>query len=439
MTIISVVSCLLLFVLLITWLKLNPFLAFLVTSIVAGIVLGIPVENIPAVIEKGIGGMLGSLVILILLSAMFGKLVSDSGAAQRIAESLMGIFGTRYMKWAMMLTGFIVGIPIFYNVGFVLLVPLVFSVSFRYKLPVVPIGISMLAALSVTHGYLPPHPSPSAIVPMFGANMGKTLVYGILVAVPSMALAGPIFSGTLKKITANPLEIFKPKELEADKLPGTFNSFFTALLPVVLIAFSTIIPTVVDKESKLYSILSFFSNPGIVMLVALAFGSISLGISSKMKLTELMSTYSAAIKDIATILFIIAGAGALKQVFVESGVSEQIAEMLKGLHINLLLLAWIIATVIRICVGSATVAGLTAAGILAPVVANSGVDPNLMVLAIGAGSLMFSHVNDSGFWMYKEYFNLSLKDTFRSWTLMETIVGITGIIIILIIDQFVKF
>ncbi len=434
MSILAVLACILILVLLITWLRLNPFLAFLITSLVGGILLGIPIDKVPVSIEKGIGNMLGSLASIIVLSAMFGKLISDSGAAQRIATVLMNLSGPKYMNWAMMFTGFIVGIPIFYNVGFVLLVPLVFSMAYQFKLPVVPIGISMLAALSVTHGYLPPHPSPTAILPMFGASMSKTLIYGLLVAIPSMIIAGPIFAKSLRNIEAHPLEIFKPQIITSDKLPGKLNSFFTALLPVLLIAISSFLPALISKTSPFHGILLFFSNPTLVMLITLIYATFSLGVLMGTELKKLMETYATAIKDIAVILFIIAGSGALKQVFVDSGVSEEIAGMLKGWNINILLLGWVIATIIRVCVGSATVAGLTAAGILAPLVISSGVNPNLMVLAIGAGSLMFSHVNDSGFWMFKEYFNLSLKDTLRSWTLMETIVGTVGIVIILMLD-----
>jgi len=195
-------------VLLISWAKVNTLLAFLISSILGAILLGIPVQNIPLSIEKGLGSMLGSLAIIVVLGAMFGKLVSESGAAQKIATVLMRLSGKKYIAWALMLTGFLVGIPLFYNVGFVLLVPLIFSVAHQYKLPAVYVGISLLAALSVTHGYLPPHPSPSALVPMLGANMGKTLMYGLIVAIPSMIIAGPLFAKTLRKIPSHPLETF---------------------------------------------------------------------------------------------------------------------------------------------------------------------------------------------------------------------------------------
>jgi Gnt-I system high-affinity gluconate transporter len=336
-----------------------------------------------------------------------------------------------------MITGFLVGIPLFYNVGFVLLVPLIFSVAHQYKLPVVYIGISLLAALSVTHGYLPPHPSPTALVPMLGATMGKTLMYGMVVAIPSMIIAGPLFAKTLRKIPSHPLETFTTAIKPVEKLPGTFNSFFTPVLPVIMIAVSVFIPQLSSGNEKLKSVFIFFANPMIVMLIALIYATFSLGIKQGISMKKIMTFYTDAIKDISIILLIVGGAGILKQVFMDSGVNNDIAKLLMGLHINPLLLGWLIAMAIRVAVGSATVAGLTAAGIIAPLVIATGANPNLMVLSIGAGSLMLSHVNDSGFWMFKEYFNLSLKDTIRSWTAMESIVGSVGIVIILLLDKFV--
>lgn len=437
MELLAVGATILVLVLLITWGKLHPFLAFLVASIFGGILLGIPIEQIPSSLEKGIGGTLGGLVVIICLGAMFGKLVSESGAAQKISSVLMKACGDKYITWALMLTGFIVGIPLFYNVGFVLLVPLVFSVVYQSKLPAVYLGIPLLAALSVTHGFLPPHPSPTALVPQFGANMGLTLILGIVVAIPTMILAGPVFSRSLKHIQSKPLDIFTPQTQEESALPSGFNSFMTALLPVVLIAVSTAFPYLAGDQGLAASILNFLGNPTVVMMIALAIATYTLALSRGFKMKDIMETYAGAIKDVSVILLIVAGAGTLKQVFVDSGVSNTIGDVLTGIDLNPLLLAWLIATVIRVCLGSATVAGLTAAGIVAPLVGTTDVNPNLLVLAVGAGSLMCSHVNDSGFWMYKEYFNLSLKDTFKSWTLMETIVGVVGLVAVLILDIFI--
>lgn len=437
MELLAVAVTILVLVLLITWCKVNPFLAFLVTAITGGLLLGVPVQDIPRSLERGIGGLLGSLVIIICLGAMFGKLVSESGAAQKITTVLMNFFGEKGITWALMCTGFIVGIPLFYNVGFVLLVPLVFSLVYQYKLPAVYLGIPLLAALSVTHGFLPPHPSPTALVPQFGASMSITLIYGIIIAIPTMIIAGPIFAKALKGIHCEPLATFKPNLMPEEELPGGFNSFLTSLLPVIMIAGSSLLPLIAGADSRFTNFFSFLGNPSIVMIIALAIATWSIGLSRGIKITRIMGMYADAVKDISVILLIVAGAGGLKQVFIDSGVSGNIAELLQGIDLNPLFLGWLIATIIRISLGSATVAGLTAAGIIAPLVLTTNVNPNLMVLAIGAGSLMFSHVNDSGFWLFKEYFNLGIKDTIKSWSLMETIVGVVGLLGVLLLDMFV--
>ncbi|MBN8864492.1 MAG: gluconate transporter [Sphingobacteriales bacterium] len=437
MTLLIVAVCITVLIVLITWARFNPFLAFLVVSIGAGLWLGIPAGSVMASVQKGIGDMLGSLVIIICLGAMLGKLVAESGAAQQIADTLIRTFGQRYLLWAMSLTGFIVGIPLFYNVGFVLLVPLVFSVVYQTKLPAVYVGIPLLAALSVTHGFLPPHPSPTALVPQFNASMGLTLIYGLIIAIPTILIAGPLFAQTLKKIKSQPLQTFQPKKLEVQQLPGAVNSLLTALLPVLLLLLTTALPWAVNLPATTTNWLRFVGDPAIVMLLSLLIATWSLGTYQGKSLKEIMGFYGDAVKDVALILLVVSGAGALKQVFMDSGVSDAIARSLQGWTINPLVLGWLIAAIIRVCVGSATVAGLTAAGIMAPIIVSTGADPNLMVIAIGAGSLMFSHVNDAGFWMYKEYFNLSIKDTIRSWSLMETLVAVMGLLGVLILNLFI--
>lgn len=437
MTLSIVLLCILLLILLVTWGKCNPFLAFLITSILAAWWLGIPPNRINQSVQKGIGDTLGSLTIILMLGAMLGKLVVASGAAQKITSVLMKAFGPRYIQWALMITGFIAGIPLFYNVGFVLMVPLIFSVSYQYKLPTVYIGLPMLAALSVTHGFLPPHPSPTALAGQFNASLGLTLLYGLVIAIPTIIVAGPLFASRLRKIHSQPLQTFQPKYLPEDQLPGTFNSFMTSLLPVMLLALTTVLPYITQPGEKGSQLLAFAGDANMVMLVALILAVFSLGIAQGTSIKAVMDIFGEAVKEVGLILLIVAGAGILKQVFVDSGVSSEIAALLEGWHIHPLLLGWLIAAVIRVCIGSATVAGLTTAGILAPVMPQLSVNPNLMVLSIGAGSLMLSHVNDSGFWMYKEYFNLSIRDTFRSWTVMETIVGIMGLVGVLVLDAFV--
>jgi Gnt-I system high-affinity gluconate transporter len=428
MILLIVVFSILLLVLLITWGKIDSFLAFLVVSLLAGLFLGMPGEKIVHSVQQGIGDMLGSLVIVICLGAMLGKLVAESGAAQVIASSLKNIFGIKYINWAMMITAFIVGLPLFFDVGFVLMVPLVFSVVYQYKLPAVYIGIPVMAAISVTHGFLPPHPAPVALVSQFHANMGLTLGFGLLIAVPTIILAGPVFATSLRKINSTPLETFLPTHLAEDKLPGKANSFLTALLPVILIVFFSLPIFKNIHNEKISSIIGFVSNPNVVMLLSLGIATYSLGLRQGKGMKMIMDHYAAAVKDIALILLVIAGSGALKQVFMDSGVSKDIAMHLQNLSINPLILGWLVAAIIRICVGSATVAGLTTASMIAPLILASHANPNLMVLSVGAGSLMFSHVNDAGFWLFKEYFNITVKETFLSWTLMETIVSVMGLL-----------
>lgn len=434
MAILIIIASISLLILLISVLKTNTFIAFVVVAILAGITLGIPITQIPSSLQKGIGDMLGSLMIILIFGAMIGKLVAVSGAAQQISKSILSVFGEKHITWAMMLTGFIVGIPLFYNVGFVLLVPLIFSIVYQLKLPAVYVGIPMLAALSVTHGLLPPHPSPAALVSQLHADMGKTLIYGCIIAVPTIILAGPVFAGTLKKINTPPLQTFTPQVLAENQLPSFLNSIIACLLPVFILLSTTIIEL---NGITLPPVFKFIADPGIIMVVSLIYATFSLGILRGLSIGFIMKQYTEAIKDILLIIMVVAGAGALKQIFIESGISTNLAASMNQWKLPPLLLGWLIAAVIRVAMGSATVAGLTTAGIVAPLVVSTNTDPNLMVLAVGSGSLMFSHINDSGFWMFKEYFNLSMKDTFKSWSLMETIVSVMGLIGVLTINQFI--
>ena len=437
MTFFIVLLGILLLIVLITWGKVNAFLAFLVVSILTGLLLGIPFDQITRSVYKGIGDTLGQLAIVIVLGAMLGKLVAESGAAQRIATLMMGLFGVKYIQWALMVTGFIIGIPLFYNVGFVLVIPLIFSVVYKYKLPAVYIGLPMLASLSVTHGFLPPHPAPAALVAQFHANMGRTLLYGMACAIPAVIIAGPLYSRTLKHIVSRPLEGLVAKDKPEGQLPGGVNSLLTALLPVILLMTTTLLPMVIPGVWGWKKVLEFVGDPTIILMIAIGVATYTLGIRTGMRMKKIMQIYEEAVKDIAMILLIVAGAGALKEVFTDSGVSGQIAVVLQGWPVHPLVLGWLIAAIIRVCLGSATVAGLTTAGIILPLMTRSHVDPNLMVLAVGAGSLMFSHVNDGGFWLFKEYFNLSIKDTLRSWSIMETLVALIGLGGVLLLNLFV--
>jgi gluconate transporter len=439
MSFLIIALSLLLLIVLISYFKVDAFLGFVAASILAAVCLGIPLPDIPQVIDKGIGSILGDLTLIIVLGAMLGKLVAVSGAARKIADVMVGMFGTNKIQWGLMITGFIVGIPLFYGIGFILLVPIIFSVAYQYKLPAVYIGLPMLAALSVAHGFLPPHPSPVALVSIFGADMGMTLIWGIVIAIPTIIVAGPVFSKTLKNIKTGPTKLFEIKDVsEKYTTPGKINSFATATLPVFLLIIVTAIPYVFpDMGLKTSHIFALVGAPSIVMFLAIVIATYTLGLRQGRSMGEIMQIYGEAAKDVVSILLIIAGSGIFKNVMETSGVSLELASAMEGLSIHPLVLGWLIAGILRACVGSATVAALTAAGVILPLAAHSGVNPNLMVLSLGAGSLMFSHVNDSGFWLFKEYFNLSIKDTLRSWSVMEIIVAVMGLTGVLILNLFI--
>jgi Gnt-I system high-affinity gluconate transporter len=428
--------CLLLVLILVF--KFDSFISFVIVSLMVAIAEGMSVGDAVVSIENGIGSTMGFIIMILGFGAMLGKLVSESGAAQRITIGLVNSFGKKYIQWALMLTGFIVGISLFYDVAFFVMIPLIFTVAATTRLPLLYVGLPMLAALSVTHGYLPPHPAPTAIATMFNADLGKTMIYGIIVAIPAIIISGPVLSKALSKIEAKPMkEFISSKPLEDKDLPGFWVSFFTALLPVLLIGFSTIAGFILNDDNIVRKMFGYVGNPIIAMLISVLVAVYTLGIARGRKLGEIMRSLTHSVVSLTVIMLLIAGAGALKQVLVDSGVSKYIGELLSHSSLSPLFLGWLIATVMRFCVGSATVAGITTAGIVLPLVSIPGVRPELMVLAIGSGSLMLGHVNDGGFWLFKEYFNLSIKDTLKSWTIMETSIGVSGLIGVMILSLFV--
>ena len=428
----------LLLLILILVVRLNAFIAFILVGLAIGMGQGMELNAIVESIEKGIGNTLGFLVMILGLGAMLGKLVAESGAAQKITNGLIQLFGIKNTRMAVMLTGFIVGVTMFYSVGFVILVPLVFTVAAATGLSLISIALPMLAALSVTHGFLPPHPAPTALSVMFEADMGKTLVYGVIVAIPAILISGPILTRFIPKVEAKPLkEFMTTKVFSEEELPSFSNSILTALLPVILIAVSTLIVNFFPLDGLWLSIIKFIGNPVIALLLTVLVGTYTLGIARGLNMDGVMKIYGAAVSGITMVLLIIAGAGSLKQILIDSGVSEYIGNLLQITSMSPLVIGWLIATLIRFSVGSATVAGLTTAGIVLPLVQSTGVSPELMVLSIGAGSLMLSHVNDSGFWLFKEYFNLNIKETLSTWTVMETSIGISGLLGVLILNQFI--
>lgn len=433
------IAAILLLILLVVYFKIDTFISFLLVSIGLGVAVGMNIQQISSAITKGIGNTLGPLVIILGFGAMLGKLVADSGAAQQITSSLTKVFGTKYIQWGMALAGLIIGIPLFYTAGFIVVVPLIFAIAATTRLPLLYVGIPMLAALSVAHGFLPPHPSPTAIAEQLHANMSKTLIYGIIIAIPTISLAGPLFAKTLRRYQPKPSNnILQIEPMPESEMPKIGISLITALMPVILLAVTAIILFSVSTKSLLGRIMQFIGDANIAMLLSVLIAIYFLGIKRGKKIPFIMKQLEDAFKSISVILLIIAGSGIFMQVMSDGGVSLYIGQILKDMQLSPLILGWLIAAIIRVCIGSATVAGLTTVGIMLPILGiNQHIRPELMVLSIGAGSLMFSHVNDGGFWLFKEYFNLTIKQTFLTWTIMETIVSITGIIGVLILRHFV--
>ena len=438
MPLVITIAGVLLLLLLITVVKFDAFLSFVIVCLFVGISMGLSIQETIAALTKGLGDTLGFLVLILGFGAMLGRIMADSGAAQRITHSMVGAFGLKRLHWALMLTGFIVGIPMFYSVGFVILIPIVFTLAASTGMPLIFVALPMVASLSVTHGLLPPHPAPTAIAGMFGADMGKVMMLGILLSVPAIIIAGPLLAPRFKKIKASPIKEFTGQEpLSEQELPSTLISMLAALMPVLLMGVSALILPFLSEQSKLRSIIAGLGDPVMAMLISVLFALFTLSLRNGKKIPEVMNNLMQAVASIAMILLIVAGAGGLKEILVVSGISEYLADMLRESGGSPLFLAWLIAVVIRISIGSATVAAMTAAGIVLPLVSDPSVSPELMVLSIGSGSLIASHVNDSGFWMFKEYFNLSIRDTLVTWTLMETIISVVGLGGVFILDIFI--
>lgn len=439
MSLLILIAGVLLLLILISGAKINAFLALLIASFFVGISKKMPFQELINAIQNGVGSTLGSLIIIISFGVILGNLLSDSGAAQRISTVMISLFGTKHIKWAMVITGFSVGISMFYNAGFIILIPMVFAVAKSTKQSVIYLGIAMASALSVTHGFLPPHPGPTAIAVVFKANIGKTLLYGIIIAIPALLAAGIVFPEFIKKINAFPPNgLFESKTFSETEMPSFVISILTAMVPVFLMATATFSELVLPEKSYLRSLLLFIGNPTTAMLLSVLFALLTLGIFRGRKMQDIMDKSSKALSSATMIILIIGAGGAFKQVLIDSGIGTDLSKVFEESTLSPLFLGWLIATLIRIALGSATVAGLTAAGIVQPLIAASGVSPELMVLSIGAGSLMCSHVNDIGFWMFKEYFGISVSDTFKTWTVMETIIGIMGLTGVLILNIWIK-
>lgn len=417
--------------------KINGFISLVLVSLFVAIGEGMPLDKVVKSIEGGVGGTLGHMALVVGFGAMIGNLIAESGAAQRISTTLIDKFGKKNVQWALLITGFVVGIAMFYEVGFVLLIPIVFTVCATAELPLLYVGVPMAAALSVTHGFLPPHPGPTAIASVYGADISKVLLYGIIISIPTVIIAGPVFSKFLKRFEKEPPKgLFNPKVFKDEEMPSFATCIFTALVPLVLMGVSAISEMTLPKASYARVVIKFIGDPVIAMLISVFIAIYSLGLARGKKMPEIMKVVSDSISSVAMILLIIGGGGALKQVLIDSGVGNYIATIMAGSNISPLVLAWLIAAILRLALGSATVAAMTTAGIILPIIGASGANPALMVLATGAGSLIFSHVNDPGFWIFKEYFNLTIGETLASWSVMETIISVFGLVGVLIINLF---
>lgn len=438
MTILVLLVAIFLLLILIGWLKIHPFVSLLFAAFFVGISNGMSLNKLISSINGGIGGTIGPLVLTLVFGMVLGSILSETGAVQQISSRLINFFGERYIKLAMVITGFSVGIAMFYNAGFLVLIPLVFAVAAQSGRPLVVIGIAVASGLSVTHCFLPPHPGPTALTVIFKADIGKTLLYGIIAGIPALIAGGLIFPRFIKNIRpVGEQKFFAIQSFDEKRLPGFGISFFIAVVPVLLMGLYALSEIFMKPDSPAVGVFKFLGDPGISLFIASFLAIVFLGRKSGSNLNVLMNKSFDSVNSVTTILLIIAAGGAFKQVLIDSGTSNYIAEYFKGSSIPPLFLAWLIAAFIRIAIGSATVAGLTAAGIVQPLVVSMNVSPELMVIAIGAGSVMCSHVNDSGFWMFKEYFGLSLKDTFRTWTAMESIMSVVGLAAILLLSMVV--
>ncbi len=439
MPLLIVLAGIIVLLILIMGLRFNAFIALVIVALGVGIAEGMEITQVVDSIQKGVGSTLGYLALILGFGAMLGSLIAESGAAQGITNKLVDKFGIGNIQWAVIITGFIVGIPMFYSVGFIMLIPIIFAIAQSTGLSLLYIGIPMVASLSVTHGFLPPHPAPTAIAVIYDADISLTLLYGLILAVPTIIIAGPIFGSTLKNIkTKPPKDLFPIKEIAPEDMPPFGISVLTGLIPVILMAMAALAKLNLPEDATVYKILSFIGNPVIALLLAVLIAIYTLGLRMGKDMKSIMATLTDSVKSIAMILLIIGAGGAFKQVLIDSGVGDYIVELMDGSTISPLVLAWSIAAALRISLGSATVAAITAGGIVAPLIGTQPINVELLVLATGAGSLTFSNVNDTGFWLFKEYFNLTIMETFRSWTMMETIVSFVGLAGCLLLDMVIS-
>ncbi|WP_068271588.1 GntP family permease [Aldersonia kunmingensis] len=426
-------------VVLITVAKLHPFLALIFGALTVGILAG---ENPQTVLEsfaKGFGSTAAGVGILIALGAMFAKLLADSGGADEIVDTIIGHASVRALPWAMALVGAIIGLPMFFEIGLVLLMPVIYLVARRAEVSIVTIGIPTLAGLSVMHGLVPPHPGPLIAIDALGADLGITLALGVVVAIPTLILAGPLFG----KVAGRWVNVPPPTTFDADafakdlpRRPSFGITLFSVLLPVVLMMGKAMVDIFIeDEDQPLRQVWDILGTPLIALLIAVIVAMFTLGRGSGMGKAEISKCVESALPAIAGILLIVAAGGGFKQVLIDTGIGTLLADWAKDANISVILLAWVLAVLIRLATGSATVATITASSLMAGLVEGmSSGETSLVVLAVGAGSLFFSHVNDAGFWLVKEFFGLSVGQTIKTWSIMETVLSVAGLVFVMLLS-----
>ncbi|NEA37783.1 gluconate:H+ symporter [Streptomyces sp. SID11385] len=436
---IAVVLGIAVIVVLIAKFKLHAFLALTIGALVLGAVAGAPLDKAITSFTTGLGSTVASTGVLIALGSILGKLLADSGGADRIVDTIIAKASPKKMPWAMVLIAAVIGLPIFFEVGIVLLIPVVLMVAKRGNYSLMRIGIPALAGLSVMHGLVPPHPGPLVAVDALHANLGITLALGIIVAIPSVIVAGPLFA----RYAARWVDVKAPEEMtpkrasdDLEKTPGFFATVATLLLPVVLMLLKAIVDIIIDDPTDLTQrVFDVIGNPMFALLVACLLGLFTLGRAAGFTRDRLSETVEKSLMPIAGVLLIVAAGGGFKQVLVDAGVGQMILDISKDWSVPALLLAWLIAVIIRLATGSATVATVSAAGLASGLADGmSTTHVALMVLAIGAGSLFFSHVNDAGFWLVKGYFGLDVGQTVKTWSFMETILSVMGLVMVLLLS-----
>jgi GntP family gluconate:H+ symporter len=427
-------------IVLITRFKVHPFIALIIAAGFLGLTSGMPVDKIIKAFQDGFGGVLGFVGIILALGTMLGKMMADSGGADQIAQTLVRAFGKEKVQWAMMFAAFLVGIPLFFEIGFVLLIPLVFIVARRTGVSLIKIGIPLLAGLSAVHGLVPPHPGPLLAIGVFGADIGKTILYGLIVALPTAIIAGPLYGSFIAKyIPGNPsqelVDQLAIEQPESKTLPSFSITLITVLLPVFLMLLKTFADVALPDGHVIRNWMDMIGHPITALLLALLLSLYTFGRRQGIGSQKILKLLDASLAPTAAIILIIGAGGGFKQMLVTSGVGDVIGHMAVTAQINPILLAWLVAAVIRVATGSATVATITGAGIVVPVVGMiPGVNRELLVLATGAGSLVLSHVNDAGFWLVKQYFNMTVAETFKTWTAMETILSVVALGFIMLLS-----